>query len=64
MQIFHYYNFFFCIPDSETADPIGKQLVFQYVNMHGIAVVAQWVRALAPQTDGWCSNPSRDRPKS
>ena len=28
------------------------------------AAVAQWVRALALQAEDWCSNPSRDRPKS
>ena len=28
------------------------------------AAVAQWVRAIALQAEGWCSNPSRDRPSS
>ena len=32
--------------------------------MYLTAAVAQWVRAFAPQAEGWVLNPSRDRPKS
>ena len=35
-----------------------------FIKQMKTAAVAQWVRALAPQAEGWVFNPSRDKPKS
>ena len=35
-----------------------------FIEQMKTAAVAQWVRTLALQAEGWVFNPSRDKPKS